>query len=452
MPDKIATLLTERGVPDVLDRDHPEYDAARRIWNGDIDRHPRLIVRCQGVADIGDAIAAAREHDLPLAIRGGAHNAAGFATCDDGLVVDVSRMRGIRVDPAARTAVVQTGALWREVDRETQRYGLATPGGLVSNTGVAGLTLGGGLGWLMGKFGLTIDNVEGFDLVTADGELVRVTDAEQPDLFWALRGGGGNFGVVSSIDYRLHEHGPLVYGGMIAYPLDQGRDVLRFFREFSADMPDAAECYGVVLTLPDLGPAVAVLVGYNGDPAEGAAFFEPFLKHGSPALAEAGPMPHVARQQMVDEGNVEHGRGRYWKSGYTTALSDEFLETALETGRSFTSPETALFIFRVHGAATRVADDATAFANRFAKWDLNLITQWSAGSDPAPHKDWARVRWATLESHTTGAAYINHLAADDSADKLRASFGVNYPRLAAIKGVWDPDNVFRINPNVRPAA
>ena len=263
MSDAVVGDLRDAGIATVIGPTDPDYQSARRVWNGDIDRHPAAIVRCQGVADVIAAVNAARESDLPLAIRGGAHSAAGHATCDDGIVIDLTPMKGIRVSPGRMTATAQTGVVWSELDRETQAFGLATPGGTVSNTGISGLTLGGGEGWLMGKFGLTVDNVLGMDLVTADGSYVRADQDENPDLFWALRGGGGNFGVVTSIDYQLHPHGPIVLGGLVAWPISDAREVLHFYRDFSSDLPDEAEAYAALLTLPEVGPVVAVLVGYQ---------------------------------------------------------------------------------------------------------------------------------------------------------------------------------------------
>jgi len=446
-----ASSLRTAGVTQVIEPNDPRYDGARRVWNGDIDRRPALIARCQGVADVIASVNAGRDHELCIAIRGGAHNAAGFGTCDDGLVIDVSAMRGIRVTPDLRFATAQTGVVWSELDRETQAFGLATPGGLVSNTGIAGLTLGGGLGWLMGKFGLSIDNVVCMDLVTAEGRYLHASERENPGLFWALRGGGGNFGVVTSITYRLHEHGPMVLGGLVAYPLTAAREVLHFYREFSVGLPDEAEVYAGLMTMPELGPVAAILVGYNGDPSEGARVFEPVRRFGKPILDAVGPMTHIERQRFIDEGNVEHGPSRYWKSGYTETLSDAFIDAVIGAGETFTSSESSLLFFRVHGAAARVADDATAFALRREKWDFNVIAQWRDPREAATHKAWARNLWRQLEPLTLGAAYVNHLAADDSSEKFRASFGGNYDRLAAIKAEFDPDNLFRINPNIRPA-
>ena len=291
-----------------------EYEDARRIWNGDIDRHPALIVQCKAVADVIAAISAARDGGLPLSIQGGAHNAAGHAIVDGGVVVDISRMKGIRIDPKVRVATAQTGVLWGELDCESQAFDLTTPGGRIPNTGIAGLTLGGCEGWLMGKFGLTVDNVVAFDVVSAVGQFQRASAEANPDLYWALRGGGGNFGVVTGIDYRLNQHGPMVFGGLIVHPIDSGVEVLRSYRDFSSDLTDEAELFAAVRTLPEVGPVVVLLPNCNGDPPIGQRFFEPVLGFGTQIMSQVGPRLHVARQSYLDAGSAEHGLLRSWKS------------------------------------------------------------------------------------------------------------------------------------------
>ena len=448
----VAIGLREEGVATVIVPGDKEYEDARHIWNGDIDRHPALIVQCKGVADVIAAINAARDGGLPLSIRGGAHNAAGHAIADGGVVVDVSRMKGIRIDPKARVATAQTGVLWGELDRESQAFGLATPGGMISNTGIAGLTLGGGEGWLMGKFGLSVDNVLGLDVVTADGHFRRASAEENPDLYWALRGGGGNFGVVTVIEYRLHEHGPMVFGGRIVHPIDNGVEVLRFYRDFSSDLPDEAELFAAVRTLPEVGPVVILLPGYNGDSQQGQRFFEPVLGFGTPIMSQVGPMLHVARQSYLDAGSAEHGLLRYWKSGYASALSDALIDIVVAAARDFSSPRTALTFFRVHGAAARVPATETAFGMRGNKWDFNILTQWQDPAETARHKDWTRAVWGRLDPLTSGTAYVNHMSGEETAAVVRASYGPNYDRLAQVKAKYDPDNIFRLNANIRPAA
>ena len=302
----------------------------------------------------------------------------------------------------------------------------------------------------MGKFGLSVDNVLALDVVSADGHFQRASAEENPDLYWALRGGGGNFGVVTAIDYRLHQHGPMVLGGLILHPIDSGDEVLRFYRDFSSDLPDEAELFAAVRTLPEVGPVVALLPGYNGDPEQGQRFFEPVLGFGTPILSQVGPMPHVARQSYLDEGAAEHGLLRYWKSGYTSELSDALIAIVVAAARD--SPRTALTFFRMHGAAARVPASATAFGMRGNKWDFNMLTQWQDPAETARHKAWTRAVWERLEPLTSGTAYVNHMSGEESAAVVRASYGPNYDRLARIKAKYDPDNVFRLNANVRPAA
>jgi FAD/FMN-containing dehydrogenase len=426
-------------------------EEARKVWNGNIDRRPALIARCTGVADVVEAVRFARANELLVAVRSGGHSAAGYSTCDGGIVIDLSRLKGIRVDPDGRTARAQPGVIWAEFDRETQAFGLATTGGTVSNTGIAGLTLGGGEGWLQGQCGLTCDNLLSADVVTADGRFLRASAEENPDLFWGLRGGGGNFGLVTSFEYRLHPIGPLVLGGMVIHPLARAREVLRFYREFISSLPDEAEAWAVMLTSPDGAPVTALLLAYNGPLAEGERVLEPARKFGPPLADLVQPMPYVARQTLLDDGLGPHGVQRYWKSGFATSLSDELIERAVEGAETFTSPMSVVaFVSYFHGAATRVASDATAFALREAQWDVDAVAQWLDPSESERHIAWARQVWAGMEPFTTGA-YLNHLASDDRPERIRASYGRNYERLVALKNKYDPTNLFRLNANVRPS-
>jgi FAD/FMN-containing dehydrogenase len=426
------------------------YDAARRVWNGMIDRRPALIARCTGAADVLEAVAFARERGYLVAVRGGGHSAAGYATCEGGLVIDLSPMKGLRVDPKARTVVAQAGVTWAELDRETQALGLATTGGTVSNTGVAGLTLGGGEGWLMGAHGLSCDNLLAADVVTADGRFLRASADENADLFWGLRGGGGNFGVVTAFEFRLHPVGPLVLGGMVLHPLAAARDVLRFYGEFAAALPDAAEAYAALMTTPDGLPAVAMLLGYNGPIAEGEAVLAPARSFGAPLADLVEPMPYLARQSMLDAGFATHGVPRYWKSGYARGLSDALVDVLVDGAESFPTALSAIAVFNLHGAAARVPADATAFALRETLSDVNAMAQWIDPADAERSIDWVRQLWARVEPLTTGTAYINHLAGDDRPERIRASYGGNYERLVALKNAYDPANLFCLNPNVPP--
>ncbi|MBV9578940.1 MAG: FAD-binding oxidoreductase, partial [Chloroflexi bacterium] len=306
---------------EVIGPEDAHYDAARKIWNGMIDKHPAAIARCAGVSDVIQTVNQARTHGLPISIRGGSHSAAGLALCDDGVVIDLTRMRGIRVDPSTRTVQTQAGSLWADLDRETQVFGLATTGGTVSNTGVSGLTLGGGLGWLMGVNGLACDNLLSVDLVTAEGTSIVVSETEYPDLFWALRGGGGNFGVATSFTFKLREVGPLVLGGLVIHPFGEARAVLRFYRDFCQDLPDEAEAYTAIMTTPDGQRVIALIVGYTGDLSVGERVLAPARHFGSPVADLVQPMPYVTRQKMLDDLGV-HGLHRYWKSGFIPRLSD----------------------------------------------------------------------------------------------------------------------------------
>jgi FAD/FMN-containing dehydrogenase len=453
-----ATSLSDADVKDlqsalrgeVIPRGHDGYEAARRVWNGNIDRRPALIARCTGVADVQQAVNFARAHRLQVSLRGGGHSAPGYGTNDGGLVIDMSPMKGIRVDPLRGTVQAQGGVLWRELDHETQVFGLATTGGTVSNTGIAGLTLGGGLGWLMGKHGLTVDNMISADVVTADGQFRRASATDNPDLFWALRGGGGNFGAVTSFEYRLH---PVtqVLGGLVIYPLDQAREVLRFYRDFCRTLPDEAEAYVGLLTSPEGMPVAALVLGYNGPIGDGKKVLAPARGFGQPVADLVGPMPYCARQSMLDEPNATHGLQRYWRSAFTEQISDDVIDALVDAAATFSSPLSALLFFYMHGAATRVPPTATAFAARRPQWDFDAIGQWTEGATSAQHIAWVRALWNRLEPHLQGSAYINHLAEDDRPEKVRASFGENYGRLRQLKAVYDPTNLFRINANIDPA-
>ena len=429
---------------------HAGYEVARRVWNGNIDRRPALIARCTGVADVQLAVEFAQLRGLQVSVRGGGHSAPGYGTNDGGVVIDMSPMKGIRVDPQRRTVRAEGGVLWRELDRETQVFGLATTGGTVSNTGIAGLTLGGGLGWLMGKHGLTVDNLISADVVTADGTFRQATATDNPDLFWALRGGGGNFGVVTSLEYRLH---PVtqVLGGLVLYPLEHAHAVLRFYRDFCPSLPNEAEAFAALLTAPQGMPVVALLLGYNGSLEEGEKILGPARRFGTPIADLVGPVSYTARQTMLDAPNAEHGLHRYWRSAFTEQISDGLIDAAVEGAASFTSPLSALIFFYMHGTATRPLPTETAFAARRAQWDFDAIGQWADAGTSDQHVAWVRALWPRCEPHLLGKAYVNHLAADDRPETVRASFGENYARLRQVKTMYDPTNLFRLNANIPPA-
>jgi len=447
------TLATLRGAfrGQLVTADDPVYESARSVWNGNVDRRPALVARCTGVADVQQAVRFGREHDLLVSVRGGGHSAPGYGTNDGGLVIDLSPMKGIRVDPAARTARAEGGVLWREFDRETQVFGLATTGGTVSNTGIAGLTLGGGLGWLMGKHGLTVDNLISADVVTADGTVRTVSAEQEPELFWALRGGGGNFGVVTSFEYRLHPVAE-VLGGLVVHPLDQAGHVARFYRDFCRGLPDEAEGYLAFVTAPDAGmPVVGMALGYNGPVSEGEKVLAPARQFGHPLVDLVGPMPYAVRQSLLDEPNARHGLHRYWRSAFTDQISDECIDVVIDTAARTTSPMNALIFFYMHGAGCRVPADQTAFAARRTQWDFDAIGQWADPAESAQHIAWVKQAWEKLTPVLGQTGYLYHLAADDPPEKLRASYGTNLDRLRQLKNQYDPTNFFRLNPNIAPA-
>lgn len=430
----------------------PGYDEARRVHNGLVDKRPRIIARCRGVADVVDAIRLARELGLEVAVRGGGHNVAGRAMVDDGLVIDLSAMKGIHVDARTRTARAQGGVVWGELDRETQLHGLATTGGIVSTTGIAGLTLGGGLGWLMGRHGLAVDNVLSADLVAADGRVLHAAADENPDLFWGLRGGGGNLGVAVSFEYRLHPVGPTVTGGLIAHPLSAGRELLRVFREVTASAPDELAMDAALLTAPDGSTRLAaVATCHCGSPRDGEAALRPIRSFGSPIMDTVGAIPYTAVNSMLDA-MYPRGALNYWKSHFLAELADEALDAMLGAFARCPSPMSNIVIEHLHGAATRVPVADTAFAMRSPGYNVLVLSQWT---DPAQSEDniaWARETYAALQPFCAGPRYVNYLDRDDTEAAVAAAYGPNHPRLSEIKARYDPENFFHLNHNVRPLA
>ena len=449
-PEAVAALR-EVFQGNLVSAGDPGYENARRVWNGNIDRRPALVARCRGAADVRHAVSFAHEEALLVSVRGGGHSAPGYGTNDGGLVIDLSAMKGIRVDPEARTARADGGVLWRELDHETQAFGLATTGGTVSNTGIGGLTLGGGLGWLMGKHGLTVDNLISADVVTADAEFHTVSAEREPDLFWALRGGCGNFGVVTSFEYRVHPVGQIL-GGMVVYPLDQAGDVARFYRELCPTLPDEAEAYLAFVTEPQAGiPVIAMILGYNGPIDKGEKVLAPARQFGHPVADLVSPMPYAVRQTLLDDPNARNGLHRYWRSAFAGQLSDQFIDAAVDAASSFTSPLSAMVFFYMHGAATRVPAAGTAFTARRVQWDIDVIGQWDNPAESDRHVGWVRAAWDKLAPLMEDQAYINHISADDPPEKVRASYGANHGRLRQLKAQYDPTNLFRMNPNITPA-
>jgi FAD binding domain/Berberine and berberine like len=454
----IATVLADTGVRELKGRlrgallqpGDEGYEAGRRVWNAMIDKSPDLIVQCGGVADVIAAVNFARTNDVLLALRGGGHSAAGLGTCDGGILIDLSRMKGVQVDPARRTVRAQAGLTWAEFDHETQAFGLATTGGSVSNTGIAGLTLGGGIGLLMGKFGFACDNLRSADVVTADGQFVTASADEHPDLFWALRGGGGNFGVVTSFEFQLHPVGPTVLGGMVLHRVANAVDLLRFYRDFSSSLPDAAEAWVSLLTSADGEPVLAFLLAYNGPLDEGERALEPARKYGAPIADLVGPMSYVQRQAQIDAALAMYDIHRYWKSGFVSEISDDLIKLLVDQFATVPSPMSIVGLFNVHGAASRVDPTATALGLRGLRWDLSIISQWADPAEADRQVRWTRGCWADAEPFASGV-YVNHIA-EDEPGRVHNAFGPNYARLATVKQHYDPGNLFRVNHNIKPRA
>ncbi len=424
------------------------YHQARAVWNGMIDKCPALIARCTNSADVVSAVKFARTYNLLVSVRGGGHNVAGNAVCADGLMIDLSPMKAISVDADNRTAQAEAGVLWSELDAATQQHGLATTGGTVSHTGIAGLTLGGGLGWLMGKHGLACDNLLSVDIVTADGELLTASETENEDLFWAIRGGGGNFGIVTSFTYQLHPVGPTILGGMVLYPMDQAKEVLRFYRTFSRSTPDELMVFAGFMNTPDGLPVVALIAGWFGQLSEGEQYLKPLRTFGTPLVDLIAEVPYTQHQSMFDA-PTPHGMSRYWKSGNLPDIDDALIDIILDQIARQTSPYSFALFFHIKGAAARVDPKKMAFGLREDQWDFDIIAQWIDPAESQTHIEWGRTFWKQVEPFTKGV-YVNHLGGEDEATRVRAAYGPNYERLAALKTKYDPTNFFRLNNNIAP--
>jgi FAD/FMN-containing dehydrogenase len=442
----------------LLTAETPGYDEARTIWNGMIDRRPALIARCAGAADVVHAVRFARDHGLLVAVRGGGHNIAGHALCDGGMLIDLTPMKGIRIDPATRRAHVEPGVTLGELDRDTQTYGLATPLGINSTTGVAGLTLGGGFGWISRRFGLTIDNLLSADVVTAAGELVKASDAEHPDLFWAIRGGGGNFGVVTSFEFQLHEVGPSVLSGLVIHPLSDAANVLRFYRDFARELPDEGACWFVLRQAPPLpflapewhGREILVLaMAYAGDIAEGERVLQPMRAYGRPIADVVAPHPFTTWQTILDP-LLTPGARNYWKSHDFTELSDDMIGVLIRYAERIPDPQCEIAFAHLGGAVSRIPLEATAYTHRNAQFVLNVHGRWSDPAKDAECIAWARELFRAAAPYATGGVYVNFLTGDE-AERVRAAYGGNYDRLVEVKSRYDPMNLFRVNQNIRPA-
>lgn len=434
------------------------YDDARRIWNAMIDRRPALIARCTGAADVMAAMAFARRQRIPLAVRGGGHNIAGSALCDGGLVIDLSAMRTVRVDPKARRAVVAAGATLGDVDHETQAFGLATPLGINSTTGVAGLTLGGGFGWLSRRLGLSIDNLLSADVVTPDGNLVKASVKENPDLFWAIRGGGGNFGIVTAFEFKLHPVGPEILAGLIVFPIAQARTVLQKYRGWIPKMPRETNVWAVLRKAPPLpflpaavhGTEVLVLaLAHTGKVERGRRIAGTLRRFGKPVGEQVGEMPYAQWQQAFDP-LLTPGARNYWKSHNLKELSDGILDCAIEYAGRLPSPHCEVIFAVLGGQINRVARDATAYAQRDAEFVLNVHGRWESPAEDERGISWSRELFRAAAPFATGGVYINFLTQDES-DRVRAAYGSNYDRLARLKGKYDPTNLLRQNQNITPS-
>jgi FAD/FMN-containing dehydrogenase len=429
------------------------YDAARTVWNAMIDKRPAMIARCAGVADVVRSVNFAREHGLLVSVRGGGHNVAGNAVCDGGLMIDLAPMTGIRVDVGRRTARAEGGCTWRDLDHEGAAFGLATTGGIIPSTGIAGLTLGGGLGWLMRKHGLSCDNLQSADVVLASGEVLTASGSENADLFWGLRGGGGNFGVVTAFEYRLHPVDQ-VLGGMVVHSLERAPQALGFLREFAKTAPDELVCMAVLLTAPDGAQVLAIVVCYCGPLADGERVLRPLRQFGPPAADQIAAMPYVALQGLLEAG-FPPGRQNYWKSNFLRELSDDAIGAAVEAFRGVPSPTSAIAFEQLGGAMSRVGAADTAFGHRDAPFNFLVVSSWTDATENARQIDWTRSVWRALQPFSAGGVYVNYLAdeADEGGERIKAAYSAaKYQQLAALKRKYDPANLFRVNQNIRPSA
>jgi hypothetical protein len=435
---------------EVLRPSEEGYEEARTVWNAMIDKRPALIARCAGAADVIHSINFARTNKFLVAVRGGGHDVAGTAVCDGGLVVDLSRMKGIRVDATRRTVRAEPGLTWGEFDQETQAFGLATTGGFVPTTGIAGLTLGGGLGYLMRRFGLVCDNLLSVDIVTAGGQLLTASETENEDLFWAVRGGGGNFGIVTSFEYEVHPVGPMMLGGLILHPLARAKEIAQFYREFTSTSPDELTTHLAFVTSPDGQPVVAFVICYSGPVDEGEEVIRPLREFGSPVADMAGPMPYTAIQALGGD-LYPHGRWNYWKSNFLQELSDEAIDTMIDQFSAAPSPFCVAAFEHLGGEVSRVGEDETAFGDRSAPYTLIITSGWVDPAETERNVEWARGFWEAMQPFTRDTVYVNYMDIRDEADRIKAAYGAEtYERLVALKNKYDPTNLFRLNKNIQP--
>jgi FAD/FMN-containing dehydrogenase len=447
--DDLAALI--RG--DLIRPGQDRYDEMRRVWNAMIDKHPAAIARCTGAADVMDVVKYARDNNIAVTVRGGGHNVAGKSMRDGAIMIDLGDMHGIWVDAGKKHARAQGGARWNALDRETTALKLATTGGTVSSTGIGGLTLGGGLGWLMRKYGLSCDNVVSADVVTADGRLLVVNEKENSDLYWAIRGGGGNFGVVTSFEYRLHELEPIV-GGMALYPESKLKDMFHFYRDYTASAPDSVTTHAGVLIGPpgtpvEGQPAGMIAVCHIGSLGDGERLVQPIKEFGPPAADFIGPLSYTAMQGLYDAASGP-GTRNYWRSNFMTELSDGVIDTLLSHADELPPPGTLLLVEHLGGAVGRVAAQATAFSNRDAKYNVSVLGTWIDAGEDERNIAWVRQFGDELKAFSTGGAYVNYMAGDENAASVRGAYEANYQRLVEIKRKYDPTNFFSSNQNIVP--
>ena len=432
--------------------EHPSYNEVRIVWNAMIDKHPALIARCVGTADVIKSVKFARANNLLVSVRAGGHNVSGKAVCDNGIMIDLSLMKGIWVDPSRQIALAQPGMRLGEFDRETQAFGLATTLGIISNTGIAGLTLGGGVGWLARKYGLACDNLLSVDIVTADGQFLKASDKENEDLFWGVRGGGGNFGIVTSFEYKLHRVGPQVLAGMVLHPFEKAREALKFYRNYSASIPDDMNTVCALLTSPEGHPVVAIVVCYHGQSIDaGQQKLWPLREFGPPIADLIRPMSYVEAQSILDSAVPPSGLRSYWKSHFLKEIPDQAIDTLIDHFAKVPSPRTAIQLQQFGGAVSRVREDATAFGHRQdGEYDLIILSLWQNSSDDNANISWTQELWDAMKPFSPGGVYINNLGDDEPEGRVRAAYGPNYDRLVATKNKYDPTNLFHLNQNIKP--
>ena len=450
LDDHVVSDLSGRISGRVLAPSDPGYDEARAIHNGLVDKRPALIVRCRSAADVAAALALARDAGLDVSVRGGGHNVAGRAVAEGGVMIDLAEMKAIVVDPARGTATAGGGVTWNELNAATGEHGLAVTGGAVSSTGIAGLTLGGGLGWLMAKYGLAADNLVGAELVTASGEVLGVDEESHPDLLWALRGGGGNFGVVTTFTYRMHPVS-MITGGLIAHPIDAAPDVLRFYRDAAADVSDDLTVFAAMVPAPDGSgnKLTAMVVCHTGEPEAAEQELAPFTGYGSPLVTEVGPMPYAAINTMLDAG-FPKGALNYWLSSFTNGMTDALIDTAVERYASVPSPMTPMLFEHFHGAVTRIDPTAAAVPHREPGWNLLIPSVWMDPATTEANIAWTRETHAALKPELSDRRWLNYLGDDQGQDAIRGAYGPNYDRLRELKRRYDPENVFHLNHNIAP--